>query len=252
MQQPGETLSQPTIALVTGGSRGIGRATAQRLAHAGATVVITYSSDRESAEAVIAQLPGEGHAALPLLLQDSTSIAAVAGTIGARFGRLDILVNNGGATVPVPAGDLDGLTDALFDTVLATNLRGPFAVIRAVRHLLEVPPASVIVNVSSIAARTGIGSNLAYCAAKAGLDALTIGLAKALAPKVRVLSVAPAGVDTGFVKGRRAEDFVALAQRAPLAKTTTPDDVAGAIIACITHLTSSTGIVIPVDEGRHL
>ena len=252
MQQPGQPLPRPTVALVTGGSRGIGRATAQRLAEAGATVLITYSADRAAAEATVAQLPGEGHAALPLLLRDSASIAAVAGTIGARFGRLDILVNNGGATTPVPAADLDGLTDALFDEVLTTNLRGPFAVVRAVRHLLEVPPGAVIINVSSIAARTGIGSNLAYCAAKAGLDALTIGLAKALAPKVRVLAVAPAGVDTGFVKGRSPEDFAALAQRTPLAKTTTPDDVARAIMACITHLTSSTGIVLPVDEGRHL
>lgn len=250
--QQTSSLPQPTIALVTGGGRGIGRATAERLALAGATVVITYNTDRASAEAAVAQLAGTGHLALPLVLQDSASIAAAVSVIETRFGRLDILVNNGGATTPVPAADLDGLTDALFDDVLITNLRGTFAVIRACRKLLEVPPSAVIVNVSSIAARTGIGSSLAYCAAKAGVDALTIGLAKALAPGIRVLAVAPAGVDTGFVKGRRSEDFEALAQRTPLAKTTSPDDVARAIMACVAHLTSSTGIVIPVDEGRHL
>ena len=129
---------------------------------------------------------------------------------------------------------------------------GPFAMVRALRPLLEVPNRSVIVNVSSIAARTGVGSNLAYCAAKAGVDALTIGLAKLLAPKIRVLAVAPAGVDTGFVEGRTHDRLQAIAEGLPLRHLTTPDDVAKAVMACVSELTSATGISIPVDEGRHL
>ena len=249
-------LAPGTVALVTGGGRGIGRATVLRLAEAGATVLIGYNSDREAAETLAktlaATLPGAGHEALHMALEDTGTLVAAADQVRARHGRLDILVNNGGATTPVPAADLDGLDDALFDAILAVNLRGVFATVRALRGLLAVPERAVIVNVSSIAARTGMGSNLAYCAAKAGVDALTIGLAKALAPRVRVLGVAPAGVDTGFVRGRGPADFAAMAQRVPLAKTTAPDDVARAILACITELTSSTGIVIPVDEGRHL
>lgn len=240
------------IALVTGGGRGIGRATAKRLARLGATVVIGYNSDTAAAEALARSLPGDGHMALRIPLQDSAAIEAAAAEIGARFGRLDILVNNGGATTPVAASDLDGLTDAIFDETVAVNLRGPFAVIRAFRSLLECPERAVIVNVTSLAARTGGGSSLAYSAAKAGLETLTIGLAKVLAPRVRVLAVAPAGVDTGFVKGRRREDFEEVASRTPLGKLTSPDDVAKAILACISELTSSTGIVLPVDEGRHL
>ncbi|MGV3652338.1 MAG: SDR family NAD(P)-dependent oxidoreductase [Devosia sp.] len=240
------------VAVVTGGGRGIGRATALQLAEQGAVVLVGYNSDRETAEMLAATLPGTGHAALHMALHEYETLLAAARTVRERHGRLDILVNNGGATRPVPASDLDGLDDALFDSILAVNLRGVFSAVRALRQLLQVPDRSVIVNVSSIAARTGVGSNLAYCAAKAGVDALTIGLAKALAPKVRVLGVAPAGVDTGFVAGRGPADFAAMAQRVPLGKTTAPDDVARAILACITELTSSTGIIVPVDEGRHL
>src|SRR5262249_36317684 len=109
-----------------------------------------------------------------------------------------------------------------------------------------------IVNVSSIAARTGVGSSLAYLSAKAGVDALTIALAKVLAPKIRVFSVSPAGVDTDFVPGRTREALEKVAERLPLGRVTTPDDVARAVIACISNLTSSTGIIVPVDEGRHL
>src|SRR5690606_18668785 len=169
-----------------------------------------------------------------------------------RFGSLDALVNSGGATTPVPAADLTALTDEIFDRTVVLNLRGPFATIRAFRPLLERGQGAAIVNISSIAARTGTGSSLAYVAAKAGVDALASSLAKVLAPKVRVFSVSPAGVDTDFVPGRSREQLQRTAEKLPLAHVTTPDDVARAVVACIVNLTSSTGIVLPVDEGRHL
>lgn len=242
----------PRIALVTGGSSGIGKATVEQLAASGYTVVIGYNARREKAEQLAGEIAGKGHVALHIAIDDAGSIAQAVSAVEAGFGRLDVLVNNGGATQTVPAGDFDALTDEIFDRMAALNLRGPFSVVRAFRGLLSVPEASVIVNVSSIAARTGVGSNLAYCAAKAGLDALTVGMAKVLAPKTRVFSVSPAGVDTDFVIGRKREQLEALAQSLPLAKLTQPEDVARAILACITHLTSSTGIVLPVDEGRSI
>ena len=243
---------RPRVAVITGASGGIGRATAERLAALGASVVIGYHGNRERAEALAASLPGNGHVALRIAIEEADSIAAAADAVETRFGAVDLLVNNGGATEVVPADDLDGLTDALFDRITQVNLRGPFAMVRAFRPLLSRGENAAVVNVSSIAARTGVGSNLAYCAAKAGLDALTVGLAKALAPNIRVFSVSPAGVDTGFVPGRPREKLEAMAKTLPLQRITMPDDIARAIIACATLLTSSTGIVVPVDEGRHL
>jgi 3-oxoacyl-[acyl-carrier protein] reductase len=245
-------LAIPRVALVTGASGGIGRATAARLAALGTTVVVGYNTRRDEAEGVAAALEGTGHLALRIAIDEPSSIAEARAEVERRHGLLDALVNCGGATTPVPAADLDALTDEVFDRTVAVNLRGPFAVIRAFRPLLERGERAAIVNISSIAARTGLGSSLAYLAAKAGVDALTLALAKVLAPKVRVFSVSPAGVDTDFVPGRSREQLQRTAERLPLAHVTTPDDVARAVIACIANLTSSTGIVLPVDEGRHL
>ncbi|MEH2503980.1 3-oxoacyl-[acyl-carrier protein] reductase [Bradyrhizobium sp. AZCC 1578] len=245
-------LSIPKVVLVTGGNSGIGKATAARLAAMGSAVVVGYNSRRSLAEEVIDGLQGSRHVAMRIAIDDPTSISEAAAAVDKQYGRLDALVNCGGATTPVPAADLEALTNDIFDRTVTLNLRGPFAMVRAFRPLLERGSGSVIVNISSIAARTGLGSSLAYLAAKAGVDALTIALAKVLAPRIRVFSVSPAGVDTDFVAGRTREQLQKTAVKLPLAHLTTPDDVARAVVACIVNLTSSTGIVVPVDEGRHL
>lgn len=245
-------LSIPKVALVTGASSGIGKATAARLAALGSTIVVGYNSRHTQAEETVSGLQGTGHVAMRIAIDEPASIAAAVAGVDKMFGRLDALVNSAGATTPVPAADLDGLTDDIFDRTVTINLRGPFAMVRAFRPLLERGSAAAIVNISSIAARTGLGSSLAYLSAKAGVDALTIALAKVLAPKIRVFSVSPAGVDTDFVPGRTREQLQKIAEKLPLGHLTTPDDVARAVVACIVNLTSSTGIVVPVDEGRHL
>ena len=244
------------VAVVTGGSNGIGAASVRMLAAAGATVVIGYNRGRDRAEALRAGLPGIGHSIQQITNENAASIAALVTDLKSRHGRCDILVNSGGTTQPVPHANLDQLTDQLFDQILITNVRGPFAVIRALVPLLtassDAASTSVIVNVSSIAAFTAQGSNIAYCASKAALDTMTSSLARVLGPHIRVLCVSPGAVATDFVAGRGREHLQKMAQSTPLQRVTEPDDVARAVLAAVTLLTASTGTSIVVDGGRHL
>ncbi len=235
-----------------GGSGGIGAATARMLAAAGATVVVAWRSGEVSAKAVLASLPGGQHMAAQAIVEDTPSLVALAETVRSKLGRADILVNAAGFTKPVPAADLDALDDEFIDKMFRVNWRGQFAAIRAFRPLLEASNDGLVVNVSSIAALNGVGSNIAYAAVKSAMDTLTKSLARALAPAIRVMSVSPGIVDTDFVPGRGAEQLAKLAPTIPLRRVATPDDVARAILATATHLTYSTGSLIIVDGGRAL
>ena len=239
--------------LITGAGSGIGAATARLMAAEGARVAVGYHSNRQGAEALIAGLAGGGHIPVGIKVDETESLVAGAEALGAAFGHLDLLVNSGGSTVRVPATDLDGLTDDLFDQSMAINLRGPFAVIRSFVPLLrKAPDGAAIVSVASLAAHTGVGSSLAYAASKAGLIALSKGLARVLGPKIRVLTVSPAGVETDFVKGRDPAVSLKNAEAVPLKKRTFPEDVARTILACAALMPSATGIDVIVDEGRSL
>jgi 3-oxoacyl-[acyl-carrier protein] reductase len=240
------------VALVTGGSSGIGAATAGLLAEAGAQVVVGYHHGRERALAVIAGLAGEGHHALPITLEDGATAKSAAIEIGERYGRCDILVNSAGFTKPIRHADLDALDDATFDAVLIANVRGPFAMIRALAPLLRKSDDGVVVNISSISAFTASGSSVAYCAAKAALDTMTMALARALGPEIRLLCVSPSAVATDFVAGRDRAAVAKLAEATPLRRITEAEDVARAAMACITHLRNATGTRIVVDGGRSL
>ncbi|MGL4288751.1 MAG: SDR family NAD(P)-dependent oxidoreductase [Phreatobacter sp.] len=240
------------VAVVLGGSGGIGAAAAYLLAAEGATVVVVYRSDKAAADVIVASLPGSGHLAATATVEDTATLTALAAEVEQQLGRADILVNSAGFTKPVPPGDLDALDDAFIDRMFQVNWRGQFAAIRAFRRLLEASGNGLIVNVSSIAALNGVGSNLAYAAVKAGMDTLTKSLARALAPDIRVMSVSPGVVDTDFVPGRGAEQLAKIAPTIPLKRVATPDDVGRAIVACATHLTYSTGSLIIVDGGRAL
>ena len=240
------------VALVTGGGGGIGSAIARRLAQAGARVVITYNSNAEKAQRALDSLDGDGHWAVQASVTDSERMKWLAGEVGGRFGRIDLIVNNAGITSPVPHDDLDGLSDDWIDRIFATNWRGAFATIRAFNSLLQEGDGGTVVNLSSVAGQTGVGSNVAYCASKAAMDSMTRSLARALAPKVRVLSVSP-----GWVLGEYAKRFdeAYLAEQAgktPLNRLAMPEDVAEAVWAAHMALTYTTGVIVPVDGGRPL
>ncbi|MGO9359714.1 MAG: SDR family NAD(P)-dependent oxidoreductase [Xanthobacteraceae bacterium] len=243
------------VVLITGGAGGIGAASARQFAATGARVVITHRPGADkaaAAQAVVAGLAGTDHAAFAADVAETSTLLALRDAVAARYGRLDILVNSAGFTRPIPHADLDALDDELIDRMFQVNWRGQFAAIRTFAPMLKQSGNGLIVSVSSIAGSTGNGSSIAYCAAKAGIDVVTKSLARALAPQVRVLGVAPGAVDTNFVPSRGAEFNAKAAATIPLKRVATADDVAVAIVACATHLTFSTGSTILVDGGRAL
>jgi 3-oxoacyl-[acyl-carrier protein] reductase len=240
------------VALVTGGSRGIGAATAFLFAEAGARVIITHRDSAEDADAVCASMPGEGHRVIRASAADSAAIEAAAESVAETEGRLDVLVNNAARTKVIPHADMEALTDELFDAIMQTNVRGTFATIRAFRHLLAEGDGGLVVNISSLAAKMAGGSNVAYCASKAAMDNMTVSLARALAPEIRVLSVAPGLVETQFTSQWDPKVKARYLERSALGRLPTPEDIGRAVIAAATLLPMTTGAVIPVDGGRPL
>ncbi|RMF05234.1 MAG: SDR family oxidoreductase [Chloroflexi bacterium] len=238
------------VAVVTGAVGGIGSVICKRLAEAGASVVLLDLQDLEKIAGAADALPGDNHLPISASITDSNALKGVAEKIAARYGTIDLLVNNAGITRPVPHNDLDGLDDELIDAIFQVNWRGGFACIRAFKDLLANQNGGVVVNISSIAGQTGIGSNVAYCASKAAINAMTISLGRALAPKIRVVAVAPGWVMGEYAKRMPPEYLQDQIDKTPLGRLTTPEDVAETIIGIKTMLPFSTSCVIPVDGGR--
>jgi 3-oxoacyl-[acyl-carrier protein] reductase len=241
---------QDKVAVVTGASGGIGKEVARLLAEAGARVVAGYNGKAAEAMKIAAALPGTGHRAMRIPMLETNAIREVAATVERDFGRCDVLVNSAGFTRMVPHHDLEALDDDLIDAIFAANVRGPFATIRAFAPLLKKSGDAAIVNISSIAAITGTGSNIAYGGSKAALDTMALSLARVLGPEIRVFTVSPAAVDTAFVPGRTTAMVERVAATTPLKRVVQAEEVARAVLAAVLHLTSSTGIIIPVDGGK--
>lgn len=243
---------QGQIALVTGAAGGIGSAICRKLASAGAKVILVDIKPPAEVQLFVDSLPGSGHTVIQTFIDDSASCGRLAERLMGEFGALDLLVNCAGVTTPVEHADLDALSDEWIDRIFRVNWRGAFAMIRALRPLLEKRQRSTVINISSIAGVTGVGSNVAYCASKAALDSMTRSLGRALAPKIRVVSVSP-----GWVLGEYAKRFdpayiQAQVDATPLKQLASPEDVAETVWAIHTHLTLMTGNIVPVDGGRPL
>jgi 3-oxoacyl-[acyl-carrier protein] reductase len=237
------------VALVTGGGSGIGEGIATELARAGARIIVTGSREEAKLQAAAGALPGEGHVGMRAPVDDEDAIAALRAMVEERFGRLDILVNNAGTTRKVPHGDLDALDDDLIDQVFRVNWRGSFAMIRAMRALLEKGTDSLVVNISSIAGTSGTGSSVAYASSKAAVNMMTVTLARALAPKIRVVAVSPGYVDTAFLD-RTPEQKEKSASASLIRGPVTPEQIGSAVVALAALFPMTTGAVIPVDGGR--
>jgi 3-oxoacyl-[acyl-carrier protein] reductase len=251
-------------AVVTGSASGLGAATAAILAKGGARIVVNYSSSAKEAEAT-ADLCRTAGADVVVVqgdvskAEDCKKIVAAA----APWGRIDALINNAGITKHVPHADLDGLSAEDFQRLFGVNTIGPFQMIRAARSLLEAGAkasgrASSVVNISSVAGISGVGSSIAYAASKGALNTITQSLARALAPLIRVNTVCPGYIDTPwFTKGRGEAGAKAVRDsvvtRVPLKVASSADDIAQ--LVCFLAMPASsnmTGEIVRMDAGLHL
>jgi len=247
------------VCVVTGSSSGIGAATARLYAERGFNVAINYSRDVAPAEAVAAQCRALGAEVL-VQQADVASDAdcrALAAAVAARWGRCDVLVNNAGTTKFVHARQLDELSADDFQRIYSVNVVGAFQMVRAFESLLRAHPVSAVVNMSSIASLTGMGSSVAYAASKGALNAMTLALARALGPDVRVNAIAPGLVETPWLQqGLGADRYAASVQgyqaRAALAAVIQPEDVARAAWYLGVDAVKTTGEVLSVDAGARL
>jgi 3-oxoacyl-[acyl-carrier protein] reductase len=252
------------VAIVTGSSSGIGAASAIGLARRGAHVLINYSRSAADAEktAEAVREAGAAHGATARVVQanvaeddDCRKLAAAAME---EWGRIDILVNNAGTTKFAAHDDLDALSAEDFAAIYAVNVIGPYQMVRAARVGLAAHGEGAVVNVSSLAGVAGMGSSIAYAASKGALNTMTLSLARALAPQIRVNAVCPGYVATGWFKNRfgeeRFEEITAkAAARAPLNRAGTAEDVAQTVMFLAgPESRNITGEFILCDAGSHL
>ncbi len=264
--EPGDVLKRREImgdlsnwvGIITGSAAGIGAATAEMLAARGAKVVINYTKSQQDAEAVAAACQAAGGESILCqadVSKDEDCKKLVKTTLD-TWGRIDGLVNNAGTTKIVPHHDLDGLSADDFQRIYAVNVVGPYQMTRAVAPTMKAQGSGSIVNISSIAGVVGVGSSIAYAASKGALNTMTLSLARALGPEIRVNTVCP-----GFVQGRWQKEWLGdgyddrIKQEeatTPLGRAGSPEDMAEVALMFLTSCANVTGEVLLADSGRHL
>ena len=248
------------VAIVTGSASGVGAATARLLASHGCHVVINCSRTVQAAHEVAGQCAALGVETLVCQadVADDAACRDMAAQALARWGHIDILVNNAGITRFCEHDNLEGLNAADFQSIYAVNLVGPFQMIRAVAPAMQqLPEGGVVVNVASTAALTGIGSSVAYAASKGALVTMTLSLARALGPALRINAVCPGFIQGDWLRNGLGEEKYEAARlhnerNAPLGVTADAETVADAILFFITGPQIVTGETLIVDGGRHL
>ena len=247
------------VVIVTGSASGSGAATARMLAERGSRVVVNYSRSAEKAESVAQACEASGG---EVILQqadvskdeDCRSLAQVAIE---RWGHIDGLVNNAGTTQFCAHHDLDGLSAEDFQEIYAVNTIGAFQMIRAVAPHMEAAGNGAVVNVSSVAGVYRIGSSLAYIGSKAALNAITVAMARALGPAIKINAVCPGYIESGWHRkaiGEEATDRMVAHIKAstPLQAVNTPEDIASTVVWLLEGAPNITGELFTIDAGMGL
>jgi 3-oxoacyl-[acyl-carrier protein] reductase len=248
------------VAVVTGGATGLGAAVSRRLAERGAHLAIVYSRSKAEAEATAEECRGLGVEAIAVQgdVGEDADCRRVAEEVAARFGRIDVLVNNAGTTKMVDHRDLEGLDGADFLDIYRVNVVGTYQMTRAVAPHMRAAGAGAVVNVSSTSSTDGSGSSMAYAASKAALNTLTISLARSLAPEVRVNAVLPGFIATRWYSDPLGQDTLdsmvtQFAQSTPLRRAGMPEDIAVPIVfLCDEGAEHITGALLTSDAGATL
>ncbi len=238
------------VVVVTGGGTGLGRAMCLQFAREGAAVIVNYSKSKERAQEVVALIEALGGQAADI--QADVSLDSQARRLIEKgvecFGRLDVLINNAGWTRHIPHHQLENLSEEVLEKTWSVIVKAPIYCARAAVPHLRENGGGCIINITSSAAFTAMGSSVIYCAAKAALASVTKSLARALAPEIRVNAIAPGFVDTGFVNWS-PEVLEQLKRKTRLGRPVVAEDVADAAVFLAADANSSTGQTILVDGG---
>jgi 3-oxoacyl-[acyl-carrier protein] reductase len=246
------------VAVITGSGTGVGAASALLLAAKGYDLLVNYSRSADDAERTADACRSAG--ADVLVMQGDVArdadCRAMAQAAADRWGRIDALVNNAGISVFGKAAEWDALDAGTFQRVLGVNTLGSFQMVRACIEPLK-QARGCIVNVSSVAGALGVGSSMPYIASKGAINAMTLHLARALAPTVRVNAVCPGFITSRwFVQGVGQQGFEAGLKSyeagVPLERACTPEDVAEAIVWLVDGAKTVTGELLLLDSGMHL
>ena len=252
-------VSSNKVAIITGGSRGVGAATAKLLASKGWNVTITCTSSMDDANSVVKDCERLGVEAIALtadVSEDNSCIQTAQETIN-KWGRIDALVNNAGTTKFVfNHADLDGLDAEDFLHIYKVNVVGPFQMVRACKEMLLNSDNPSVVNISSIAGIKGLGSSLAYASSKGALNTMTKSMARNLGP-IRVNAICPGFIQGDWLRNGMGDDLYNaalenLTNNTPLKLTVTPEQVAEGIYSFIGINKVVTGETMLMDGGHHL
>jgi 3-oxoacyl-[acyl-carrier protein] reductase len=241
------------VALITGGGTGLGREISLAFARQGADVAVNYSRSEADAVATARELEGRGVRAIAVQADVSIAadIQAMVDRTASELGGVDLLVNNAGTTKFVGFKDLDNMDEESWDRIMAVNLKGPWLCMKAVAGPMRRAGQGAIVSITSVAGQRATGSSVAYAVSKAGLIHATRCMALALAPEIRVNSVAPGLVLTRWQHAMSEERREEQRQAAPLKRTVQPEEIATTVVECLRN-DGMTGQTITVDAGMLL